>query len=134
MGAVPQHPFFLRVIDSLQRYDRSWFLPYITIMYSTGPLFLSVVWKEYTRDIAAVALPALPPTAPPAVMALGEESLLQYQQQYHRVRILTPQHYARHVISFFKEFPGSSWHGSDAQLIFWVRTCSPLFFLSLYLF
>jgi mannosyltransferase OCH1-like enzyme len=50
MGSVPQHPFFLRVIELLQAYDHSWLVPYITIMYSTGPSFLSVVWKEYTRD------------------------------------------------------------------------------------
>ncbi|MCJ1227071.1 hypothetical protein MMC12_003726 [Toensbergia leucococca] len=47
MGATPQHPFFLRVIDSLQSYNKNWQLPYVTVMYSTGPLFLSVIWKEY---------------------------------------------------------------------------------------
>lgn len=50
MGAVPQHLFFLRVLESLQRYDRKCVLPYITIMYSTGPLFLSVVWKVWVGE------------------------------------------------------------------------------------
>jgi len=49
MGSAPQHPFFLQVIESLQSYNRNWRVPYITVMYSTGPLFLSVIWKEYTR-------------------------------------------------------------------------------------
>lgn len=49
MGSIPQHPFFLRVIDSLQPYNRRWPLPYVTVMYSTGPMFLSVIWKEYIR-------------------------------------------------------------------------------------
>lgn len=49
MGSVSQHPFFLRVLESLQGYNRNWRVPYITVMYSTGPLFLSVIWKEYTR-------------------------------------------------------------------------------------
>jgi mannosyltransferase OCH1-like enzyme len=49
MGSVPQHPFFLRVIESLQLYNRNWRVPYITVMYGTGPLFLSVIWKEYIR-------------------------------------------------------------------------------------
>ena len=53
MGAIPQHPFFHRVIESLQSYDKSWVLPYITVMYSTGPLFLSVIWKEYMLDAPA---------------------------------------------------------------------------------
>lgn len=93
MGAIPQHPFFLRVIESLQSYDRSWVLPYITVMYSTGPLFLSVVWKEY---------------------------MLSEPDEIGRVRILMPDEYNKHSWSFFTHHEGSSWHGKDARLIFWV--------------
>lgn len=49
MGSVPNHPFFTKVIDNLEKYNRNWFVSYITIMYSTGPLFLSVIWKKYKR-------------------------------------------------------------------------------------
>lgn len=93
MGAVPQHPFFLRVIESLQSYDRNWLLPYITVMYSTGPLFLSVIWKEYMRG------------------APGDAG---------RVRVLMQDEYNRFSWSFFTHHTGNSWHGKDAQLIFWV--------------
>ncbi|EDN05038.1 MIPC synthase [Histoplasma capsulatum] len=93
MGAVPQHPFFLRVIDSLQAYNKNWALPYITVMYSTGPLFLSVIWKEYM---------------------LSEPTMAD------RVRILMPDEYNRHSWSFFTHHQGSSWHGKDARLIFWM--------------
>ncbi|KAM5440995.1 CSG1/SUR1-like protein [Microsporum ferrugineum] len=93
MGSVPNHPFFLRVIKSLQAYDRAWVLPYITVMYSTGPLFLSVIWKEYKN------------TDPDGV---------------NRVRVLLQDAYNRHSWSFFTHHPGSSWHGEDAQLIFWM--------------
>ncbi|KAI9741912.1 MAG: hypothetical protein M1834_000301 [Cirrosporium novae-zelandiae] len=92
MGSVPQHPFFLQVIDSLQSYDRSWILPYITVMYSTGPLFLSVIWKHW---------------------------LDSNQPEDSRVRILSQDEYNRHAWSFFSHHQGSSWHGSDARLIFW---------------
>jgi mannosyltransferase OCH1-like enzyme len=68
-------------------------MPYITVMYSTGPLFLSVVWKEYIRD-----------TRP------AEE----------HVRVLMPQEYKGHEWSFFNISKGSSWHGKDAQTIFWM--------------
>lgn len=47
MGSAPHHPYLARVLDHLQRYAHSWVLPYITVMLSTGPLFLSVMWKEY---------------------------------------------------------------------------------------
>jgi mannosyltransferase OCH1-like enzyme len=93
MGAVPQHPFFLTVIDSLQKYNRNWFMPYITVMYSTGPLFLSVVWKEYMWETRAVT---------------------------DRVRILMPDGYKGYSWSFFNITKGSSWHGKDAQTIFWM--------------
>ncbi|RFU35867.1 hypothetical protein B7463_g508, partial [Scytalidium lignicola] len=93
MGAVPQHPFFLRVIESLQYYNRNWGMPYITIMYSTGPLFLSVVWKEYMRE---------------------ERPLEEH------VRVLMPDEYRNHPWSFFNISKGSSWHGKDAQTIFWM--------------
>ncbi|KZF21317.1 glycosyltransferase family 32 protein [Xylona heveae TC161] len=93
MGAVPQHPFFLTVIDSLQKYNRKWPLPYVTVMYSTGPLFLSVIWEEYIR------------------WGTSDEG---------RVRVLMPDEYNKHSWSFFSHHRGSSWHGKDAQLIFWV--------------
>jgi mannosyltransferase OCH1-like enzyme len=47
MGSAPHHPFLDRVLDHLQRYAHSWILPYLTVMLSTGPLFLSVMWKEH---------------------------------------------------------------------------------------
>jgi len=93
MGSVPQHPFFLRVIESLQGYNRNWGIPYITVMYSTGPLFLSVIWKEYIRGI---------------IPASG------------RVRILMPNEYKGHKWSFFNISRGSSWHNADARAIFWM--------------
>ncbi|MCJ1363276.1 hypothetical protein MMC16_002383 [Acarospora aff. strigata] len=94
MGAVPQHPFFLRVIEALSVYNRNWHLPYITVMYSTGPLFLSVIWKEYMNSAVNV--------------------------DDGRVRVLSQVDYNNHPWSFFQEFPGSSWHGNDARLIFWM--------------
>jgi hypothetical protein len=47
MGSAPNHPFYLRVIQKLERFARNWKLPYLTVMLSTGPLFLSIMWKEY---------------------------------------------------------------------------------------
>ncbi|PGH03134.1 hypothetical protein AJ80_08729 [Polytolypa hystricis UAMH7299] len=93
MGAIPRHPFFQRVIEQIENYDRHWVLPYITVMYSTGPLFLSVLWKEY---------------------------MLTDPDELARVRILMPEHYNRNPWSFFVHHQGSSWHGKDAQLIFWM--------------
>ncbi|KAF9882889.1 hypothetical protein FE257_004903 [Aspergillus nanangensis] len=93
MGSVPRHPFFIQVIQSLRSYDRSWLLPYVTVMYSTGPLFLSVLWKEYMR------------TQP---------------DEADRVRVLMSDEFMNRQWSFFKPYPGSSWHKNDARVIFWM--------------
>lgn len=93
MGAVPRHPFFLKAIDSLPDYNRKWILPYITVMASTGPLFLSIIWRHYNN--------ANPEGA-------------------DRLRILFPDEYNNHPWSFFTHHLGNSWHNNDVKLIFWM--------------
>lgn len=97
MGARPSHPFFLYVIDQLQLYDRSWILPYLTVMSTTGPLFLSVVWKKY-MDL----------------------HLRKGEDWPGRVRVLTLDQYSDSNSSFFETYGGSSWHGDDARLFLWM--------------
>ena len=97
MAATPRHPFFLYVIDQLQVYNRQWVLPYITIMSSTGPLFLSVVWKKY--------------------MQLHLKEGVDWNG---RVRVLTPEEYYLKEASFFDMYGGSSWHGDDAKFLLWM--------------
>ncbi|KAI9871822.1 MAG: hypothetical protein M1823_008335, partial [Watsoniomyces obsoletus] len=100
MGAVPQHPFFLKVIEDLPGANRKWVLPYITIMASTGPLFLSVIWKNWLN---------------------GHKGMSKTNPDWKgRVRILMPDEYNKHTWSFFKTYEGSSWHGKDARFIFWM--------------
>lgn len=93
MGAVPRHPFFLKAIDSLPDYNRRWILPYITVMASTGPLFLSVIWRHYNNG-----------------NPVGDD----------RLRILFPSEYNHHSWSFFTHHLGNSWHSKDVKLIFWM--------------
>ncbi|KAF2004432.1 glycosyltransferase family 32 protein [Amniculicola lignicola CBS 123094] len=94
MGSIPRHPFFLKAIDSLPNYNRKWPLPYITVMASTGPLFLSVIWVHYKN-----------------AMPEGNDV----------VRILFPDEYNHHTWSFFTHHLGNSWHSNDVKLIFWMR-------------
>ncbi|QHS76674.1 mannosylinositol phosphorylceramide synthase catalytic subunit SUR1 [Saccharomyces paradoxus] len=90
MGSVPRHPFFLKALKSLKHYDKYWFIPYMTIMGSTGPLFLSVIWKQYKRW-------GIPTNG--------------------TIRILQPAYYKMHTYSFFSITKGSSWHLDDAKLM-----------------
>ncbi|KAL3459354.1 MIPC synthase subunit [Aspergillus heterothallicus] len=93
MGSVPQHPFFHRVIQALQSCNHSFVLPYLTVLFSTGPTFLSLIWKEYTWT---------QPSGP------------------DRVRILMLPEYKHHAWSFFRHHAGSSWHQGDARVVFWM--------------
>ncbi|KAH5436276.1 hypothetical protein HBI47_074520 [Parastagonospora nodorum] len=93
MGSIPRHPFFLKAIDSLTDYNRRWPLPYITVMASTGPLYLSIVWRHFNN-------------ANPE----GD----------NRVRILFPDEYNNHSWSFFTHHVGNSWHRTDVKVIFWL--------------
>lgn len=86
----------LKAIMGLQDYNKSWFMPYITIMASTGPLFFSLLWHHYNAE-NGYAVPA-------------EE----------RVRILFPEEYMGNSWSFFSHHMGNSWHMWDAKAIFWV--------------
>lgn len=101
MGAVPGHPFFLRVIDSLPQYNRNWLSPYITIMSSTGPLFLSLIWRHYNS--------------------------VDQMPSGDRVRILFPDAYMGHNWSFFSHHVGNSWHKWDTQAIIWVSLIGQMF-------
>lgn len=93
MGAVPRHPFFLKAIDRLPNYNRKWLLPYITVMASTGPLYLSIIWIHYKNGLPE-----------------GDDV----------VRILFPGEYVNNSWSFFTHHLGNSWHGNDVRLIFWM--------------
>lgn len=90
MGSVPGHPFFLKVIESLSKYKRNWLVPYITIMFSTGPLFLLVMLIQFKRY---------------GVPEAG------------KVRILLPKDYKTHTYLFFLIAPGLLWHLDDAKFI-----------------
>ena len=64
-------------------------------MYSTGPLFLSVMWEEYIATQAA-------------------------QPKEERVWVLSRETHYEDTYGFFYHHEGGSWHGRDMAVIFWV--------------
>lgn len=98
MGAVPKHPFFLKVINSLAHYNKNWWAPYFTIMATTGPVFISIVWKQYKRWEKVKQL---------------WDPTYQYLTSDRAVKVLQPWDYK----SFFSISKGSSWHLDDADFI-----------------
>lgn len=97
MFAEQRHPLLEQTIHNLIDFDNSWGLNYPTVMFSTGPMFLSAQYGLY--------IAAHPYTAS------------------QDVRILPKSLYGKNAKedeaphSFFSHFYGSSWHEDDAAFI-----------------
>ena len=68
-------------------------------MYTTGPLFLSVIWKKWISSGKNVGD--------------GFDG--------GRVRVIRQEEFNKHPWSFFNTFAGSSWHRQDAVLFLWIQ-------------
>ncbi len=100
--SAKNHPFMDQTIHNLVTFDHSWILNYPTVMFSTGPMFLSAQYGIYTSSH--------PTTAP------------------SDIRILPKSLYGKNAKpdeapnSFFSHFYGSSWHADDAAFIGFLGT------------
>jgi hypothetical protein len=94
------HPFMAQTIHNLMTFDISWYLNYPTVMFSTGPMFLSAQYGVYT---------AAHPFTP--------------DEPGGDVRILPRALYGKHAKpgeapdAFFTHAYASSWHDDDASFI-----------------
>jgi mannosyltransferase OCH1-like enzyme len=87
MASRPRHPFFKTLIMNLQEWNHWYMFPYLTVFFSTGPMFLNFQvwwWRES-----------------------GLES----------VWVLDPQLYSDGPAKIFNHLRGSTWHEWDAKLI-----------------
>jgi hypothetical protein len=102
MFSEPRHPILEQTIHSLIKFDHSWILNYPTVMFSTGPMFLSAQYGLFTASHPNTAL--------------------------RDVRILPKSLYGKNAKedeaphSFFSHFYGSSWHADDAAFIGFLGT------------
>ncbi|CAH7668299.1 hypothetical protein BY996DRAFT_6432759 [Phakopsora pachyrhizi] len=96
MMAKAGHPFLAQLVQSLKTYDRSWFgIPYLDIMFSTGPMFLSTEHMKFPTSDRSQQLRILG----------GAEHRL-------RGKVVTP---------LFRHLGASSWHQGDVQVILRIR-------------
>ncbi|KIY67946.1 glycosyltransferase family 32 protein [Cylindrobasidium torrendii FP15055 ss-10] len=109
------HPFMAQAIHSLTTWDHSWILNYPTVMFSTGPMFLSAQYAIYTSSHPASASDP--------------------------IRVLARSLYGKNAKngeapnSFFDHFYGSSWHAEDAGFIaFLLRWGKTLMWVGLVVF
>lgn len=83
------HPFFKQLIDHLPNWDRWLIFPYLTVFFSTGPMFLNIQYSRWD----------------------GVEALK------NPVWVLDTGLYSDGSDKIFKHFQGSTWHSWDAWLI-----------------
>ncbi|KAG8885075.1 hypothetical protein FRB97_002240 [Tulasnella sp. 331] len=99
MFSAKGHPFMDQVIHGLITFDINYILNYPTVMFSTGPMFMSAQFGIYTAS------------HPPTV-----------ENPNGDVRILPKALYGKNARpgeaphSFFEHYYGSSWHSDDAWL------------------
>lgn len=97
MFAEKAHPFFKQTIDNLNSFDYSWLINYPTVMFSTGPMFLSIQYGLYVRE--------------------------HFDMPVSPIRVLPKSLYGKNIDpseaphSFFSHFYASSWHDDDAPFI-----------------
>ncbi|KAJ7638954.1 glycosyltransferase family 32 protein [Roridomyces roridus] len=98
MFAQKHHPFLAQTIHNLATFDHSWVLNYPTVMFSTGPMFLSIQYGIFTaQHVPGGNMRILPKSLYGKNAAPGE---------------------APH--SFFTHHYGSSWHSDDAAFIWFL--------------
>jgi len=87
MFASKRSPFFKKVMEALPSKNKWQGMPYLTVMYSTGPMLLSLVYNSLSAE------------------------------QHKDVLILPPELYSDRKTRYFKHLRGSTWHSTDALLI-----------------
>jgi len=86
--ASPRHPFIKVLVDQLPLFNRNFLLPYATVMFSTGCMYISAQYSLY-KDPCRL-------------------KLLDYKQHGLSGRVSTP---------LFHHYGSSSWHSNDASFI-----------------
>lgn len=89
MISQPKDPFALRLISNLKYWNRNFLFKYITVMFTTGPMFVTIQYSLHRAKEAVFELPA----------------------EIYGKYVKGPEAYMKHL-------HGSSWHGSDAKYIF----------------
>lgn len=102
MFSTERHAFLEQAIHNLIAFDYNWILNYPTVMFSTGPMFLSMQYGQYISHHGTAA--------------------------DSEIRVLPRSLYGKNAKpgeaphSFFSHYYGSSWHADDAAFIGFLGT------------
>lgn len=117
LGSVEGHSFYGFVIENLEGYNRDWGSPYVTVMASTGPLFLSLVLQKY-EEFRSTPFTSRPWSdgAEPAAYREGEGGAADTEMG-SVVVLETEEGVTGH--NFFWNVEGRSWQGGDEKVVEW---------------
>ncbi|GAX83710.1 hypothetical protein CEUSTIGMA_g11135.t1 [Chlamydomonas eustigma] len=90
--AKPGDPFLFHLIHNLHFWSRWFAVKYATVMFSTGPMFVTVQYSLFDKKKGVTLLPS---------------------EVYGK--------YMQGPDSAFIHLRGSSWHGQDAKFVFWIE-------------
>ncbi|OAQ57479.2 glycosyltransferase [Pochonia chlamydosporia 170] len=101
MATAKGHDFFKRLITTLESHSHRLGTKYPTVMFSTGPVFVSRQLSRYLKD------------------KLPQQLIESHSSARDQctVRIAPSEFYDSTEQSFFTHYPGSSWHSWDVWLI-----------------
>ncbi|CBQ71693.1 related to SUR1-required for mannosylation of sphingolipids [Sporisorium reilianum SRZ2] len=111
MLSAKAHPFMDQLIHNLITFNHQYLTNYPTVMFSTGPMFVSASYGLYV-DVHGPAYPSTPK---------------QPDAGFKGVRVLPKSLYGKNVKpvdapdAFFSHFYGSSWHANDAGFLIFLR-------------
>lgn len=111
MFSVPGHAFMDMLIRSLSKFNHRFLTHYATVMFSTGPMFVSTLHRVF----ASVHEKASPSVAQ------------QPERGFQGIRVLPKSLYGKNLQpnevpdSFFVHMYGSSWHANDAGFLIFLR-------------
>jgi hypothetical protein len=111
MASAKGHPFMDHLIHNLVTFNHRYLTHYPTVMFSTGPMFVSASFGLYS-DAHGSAVPSTP---------------LNPSAGFTGIRVLPKILYGKNAKpseapdAFFRHFYGSSWHANDAGFLIFLR-------------
>lgn len=98
LGGAPGSTFSARAIRGLQRWNKWMVIKYVQVMFSTGPMYLTVSYASWRSKLGLAAIP---------------------RDVYAKYCKNSPK-------AAFYHLHGSSWHADDAAFVFWLDRHRPL--------
>jgi mannosyltransferase OCH1-like enzyme len=127
MASRPGHPVFGKMIQSLQAYNHHYYFTYPTVFWSTGPMFVDTVLKDYwfrsnkvTRALAEGTSTSIWSDHTTAIDGLIEEVDRDHRYSGPGDVAVLPQIFYSEEYTFFGHRPGGSWHGDDVVVVVWM--------------